>query len=299
MRWRSFLNIELVAGSVLLLVFAAVALAAPLLAPPGEGDPYAIPGLGIAIPPAEPSPNHPLGLMAGQHDILYGIVWGTRVAFKVGLLVTAARALFGVLMGLLAGYLGGLFDAALMRVTDAFMAFPIFIAVMVMSTLLQFGPFRGRQGGVQTIIALALILFGWMQYARLVRGNVLAERSKEYVQAAIAVGVRARSIIFRHVLPNCVAKGLFVLMASDVGAMVVLMSMFSFIGVGGGARPVADWGQMLGLSRDWIIGAPGTGFQYWYTFIPASMAILIFAVAWNLVGDGLDALLDPRLRRSR
>ncbi len=296
MRWTRFLNMELVAGSVLLLAFAAVALAAPFLAPPGEADPYAIPGLFIAVPPVGPSPTHPLGLMPGQHDIFYGIVWGTRVAFKVGLSITAARALLGILMGLLAGYLGGLVDAALMRVTDAFMAFPVFVAVMVMSTLLQFGLFRGQQGGVQVIIALALILFGWMQYARLVRGNVLAERSKEYVQAARAVGVQARRIAFRHVLPNSVAKGVFVLAASDVGAMVVLTSVFTFIGLGGRARPVADWGQMLAFSRDWIIGAPGTGFKYWYTFIPASLAILVFAVAWNLVGDGLDALLDPRLR---
>lgn len=200
-------------------------------------------------------------------------------------------------MGLLAGYLGGLFDAVLMRVTDAFRAFPIFIAVMVMSTLLQYGPFAGSQS-VQAIIAWALILFGWMPYKRLVRGNVLAERSKEYVQAARALGVQAHRIVLRHVLPNRVAKGVFVVAASDVGAMVVLISVFSFIGLGGGAHPVADWGQMLAFSRDWIIGAPGTGFQYWYTYIPASLAILIFAAARNLVGDGLDALLDPRHRTS-
>ncbi len=299
MRGTSFLNMELVTGAVLVLAFAAMALAAPFLAPPAEGDPDQIPGLFFAIPPVEPSPNHPLGLMPGQHDIFYGIVWGSRVAFQVGLLITAARALLGILVGLSAGYLGGFVDAALMRVTDAFMAFPVFIAVMVMSTLLQFGLFRGTQGGVQVIIALALILFGWMQYAHLVRGNVLAERSKEYVQAARAVGVQAHRILFRHVLPNCVAKGVLVLVASDVGAMVVLLSVFSFIGVGGRARAVADWGQMLAFSRDWIIGTPGTGFQYWYTFIPASLAILIFAVAVNLVGDGLDALLNPRLRKSR
>jgi peptide/nickel transport system permease protein len=297
-RWRMIrlLSPGLVLGALIVLGFAVVAIGAPIIAPPEGEDPYTIPQDGYRIQPRPPGPGHPLGTMERSHDVFYGIVWGTRVAFRIGLSVTLGRAMIGILLGLVAGYYGGLFDALVMRLTDAFMGFPIVPATLLMLTF--FGPTRWSRAtsttALNSIIVLSLILFGWMQYARLVRGNVLAERAKQYVEAAIALGARSPRIIFRHVLPN-VPQGLFVMVASDIGAMVVLAAMFTFLGLSG--RPdLAEWGSMLNVSRNWIIGTPSSAFQYWYTYLPPIAAILFFSVAWNLVGDGLRDVFDPRGR---
>ncbi len=149
------------------------------------------------------------------------------------------------------------------------------------------------------MLVFCLIAFGWMQYARLVRGNVLVEREKEYIQAALSVGVRAPRLIFRHLLPN-IPQGLLVLIASDIGAMVVLAAVFTFlVGVDGMSAAIsggADWGRMLSASRNWVITARSSPFKYWYTYLPPSAALVLFSIGWNLVGDGLRDVLDPRLR---
>lgn len=286
----------LAVGGLILLAFGVIAIAAPLLAPPEGESPYLLPRDGLASLPKPPCPSHPLGTMSGQYDVFYGLVWGTRVAFRIGLSITLGRALIGVLWGLLSGYYGGLLDALLMRITDAFMAFPIVAVAMVMVALFRQPLWLEPMGGrIEQIIILTLVLFGWMPYARLVRGNVLAERHKQYIEAALSVGALNRRILFRHLLPN-VTQGLFVLIASDIGAMTVLVAAFSFIGLTGGFNPRADWGEMLSIARNWVIGTRGNAFEYWYTYLPASLCIVLFALGWNLVGDGLRDVLDPRLR---
>ena len=295
-------------GIALVLTFVIVALAAPLIAPPQGDDPYKIPKDGLSPMPSPPSPGHPLGTMAYQYDVFYGLVWGTRVALRIGVIVTLGRMLIGVLLGLLSGYYGGLIDGLLMRLTDAFMAFPLVAAAMVVLALYG-GALRGITGmssptQAQTVeqgLTLSLIMFGWMQYARLIRGNVLAERNKEYIGAATAAGVPPRRIVVRHLLPN-VTQGLFVLAASDIGAVVVLVAMFSFIGLTtntGGVDPAADWGEMLSVSRNWVIVAGRNAFKYWFTYIPPSLAVVLFSMGWNLIGDGLRDILDPRLNGGR
>ncbi len=146
-------------------------------------------------------------------------------------------------------------------------------------------------------LVLILILFGWMPYARLTRGNVLAEREKAYVQAARATGLRNRRILFRYLLPNS-THGLFVLVTSDIGAVVVLFAAFTFlrlIGNYGGLKLMqADWGQMLSDARNWIIGAPDQPFQYWYTYLPVSATIVLFAAGWNLIGSADDPVARIR-----
>jgi peptide/nickel transport system permease protein len=299
-RWRLkqfLLRPGLVLGILIVLAFGIVAIAAPVIAPPEGENPYIMPKDGYHHEPRPPSPDHPLGRMQDQYDVFHGLVWGTRVAFKIGLTVTLGRALIGVVLGLVSGYYGRLLDAVIMRVTDAFLAFPIVPAAMLMvvffaSSMRVAGRVVG--GGVQPTILATLVVFGWMQYARLVRGNVLAEREKQYVEAAVAIGARSPRIIFRHVLPN-VPQGLFVLIASDIGAMVVLAAVFTFLGLAG-ERGLADWGWMLNVSRNWIIGTPSNAFKYWYTYLPPSMAIVLFSMGWNLIGDGLRDVLDPRLR---
>jgi peptide/nickel transport system permease protein len=283
---------QLMAGALVVLAFAVVATGAPLIAPPVGEDPYLMVSDGFSFTPKPPSAEHPLGTTQSQADVLYGLVWGTRVAFKLSLIVALGRAAIGVIVGVVSGYVGGAIDAVLMRITDAFLAFPIMAAVLVMLTFFGGGWLGIHSGGVDRIIVLSLILFGWMRYARMMRGNVLVEREEEYVEAAISVGAGSRRIVFRHILPNA-SSGLFVLITSDIGAVVVWAAVFSFIGLSGNDA-LADWGQMLSFSRDWIIGTADSPFQFWYTYLPPSMAIVLFSVGWNLVGDGLRELLDPR-----
>lgn len=298
---------SLLTGTVIILVFLVIAIAAPVISPPPDPQaPQTLPRDGYGPIPKPPSPNHPLGLMADQYDVFYGLIWGTRIAFRVGLVVTVSRALIGIVVGVAAGYYGGLVDAVLMRITDAFMAFPLIVAVMVMLALYGFMSYDSPAGRLfflpdrreQTVI-VALILFGWMSYARLIRGNVLAEREKDYMKATKAIGVRHGRTIFRHLLPNA-THGLYVLAASDVGSVVVVIAAFAFIGLIGvtfGREMQADWGQMLATSRNWIVGSPAGAFEYWYTYLPVSAAIVLFSIGWSLIGDGLRDVLDPRLRR--
>jgi len=285
---------QLLAGGLIVLAFAAVAFAAPIIAPPEGEDPYLMPRGKFSLNPQPPSAEHPLGTTQSQADVFYGLVWGTRVAFKLSLGVALGRTILGVVVGVISGYYGGLIDGVLMRITDAFLAFPIMAAVLVMLTFFAGGWLGIQAGGVDRIIVLALVLFGWMRYARLMRGNVLAEREEEYVEAAVSIGARSRGIIFRHILPNA-SQGLFVLIASDIGAVVVWAAVFSFMGLSGSAA-LADWGQILNFSRDWIIGTAANAFEFWYTYLPPSLAILFFSIGWNLVGDGLREVLDPRQR---
>jgi peptide/nickel transport system permease protein len=296
-RWRTrrLLNPGLLLGIVIVLSFVAVAIAAPIIAPPWGDDPYTMPRSSYLVEPEPPSARHPLGTTEQSYDVFYGLVWGSHIAFRIGLSVTAARLVIGLVLGLVSGYYGGWLDAVLMRITDAFLAFPIVPATLVMLTF--FGPLGlaeiGAASGIDAIIVLSLVLFGWMQYARLVRGNVLAERSRQYVEAAVTLGARGRHIILRHILPN-IPQGLFVLAASDVGAMVVLSAVFTFLGLSG-RRGLADWGWMLNTGRNWIVGTPSNAFQYWYAYLPPIVAIVLFSVGWSLIGDGLRDVLDPRV----
>jgi peptide/nickel transport system permease protein len=297
---------SLALGSLIVLAFLFVAAAAPLLAPPTDEDnPYLIPREGFGGLPEPPSREHPLGKLPQQYDIYYGLVWGTRTALKFGLFVALGRLIVGALLGLISGYYGKAVDAVIMRLTDAFLAFPIVAAVMVASALFArdlgtssigimfLVPSRGEQ-----VVIVTLVLFGWMAYARLLRGNVLAEREKEYMHAATALGAGGRRVMFRHLLPN-VTPGLLVLVASDIGAVVVLVATLAFIGLVPApmGQMEADWGQMLVASRNWIIGSPLHAFEHWYTYIPVSTAVVLFSAGWNLMGDGLREVLDPRMRR--
>lgn len=299
---------SLMVGSAIILVFAAAAIFAPVLAPPvGDDSPMFIPKYGNDPVPSPPRPGFPLGLLSFQFDVFYGLVWGARAAFWIGLSVPLGRALVGAPLGLLSGYYRGPADSLMMRLTDAFMAFPMIAAMVVMLSLFGFerqlwdvgvyitGPSRQDQ-----VVILTLIIFGWMPYARLIRGNVLAEREKTYVEAARSIGVPSRRLVSRHLFPNSI-HGLIALITFDVGATVVLVASFTFIGLIGqhvGTIMEADWGEMLYSGRNWIVGAPGHALEYWYTFLPICIAIVLFSTGWSLIGDGLRDALDPRYRSS-
>ena len=303
-----FARPSLLAGSLIVLAFIGAAVFAPLLAPPIDSrSPQYIPRYGSGPNPVPPGPGHALGLLSEKYDVYYGLIWGTRLALGMGLTISLGRALVGVLVGLVAGAYGGLVDAILMRIADAFMAFPMVAAIVVMLSLFGFvrerwtaGLYMLQPSRQDQILMLAMVVFGWVPYARLMRGNVLVEREKTYIKAARSIGMPSPRLIRRHLFPNS-TYGLIALITSDIGAVIVLLTAFTFIGIiteDVGAMQ-ADWGLMLSSSRNWIVGHPSEAFRYWYTYMPASLAIVLFSTGWSLVGDGLRDALDPRLRGAR
>ncbi len=275
-------------GIMLIFFFIAIATAAPWITKPEYGNHYIIPRDGYSSTPQPPSFKHPLGTTEGQYDIFYGIVWGTRTAFRIGLIVVAGILLIGITFGAVAGYYGGVIDEVIMRLTDIFLTFPFLVAAMVMVVLL------GR--GLNHVM-IALVVFGWMGYARMIRGDILAIKEIDYVAAARAVGASDFRIIFRHVLPNAIYP-VFVMSTMDIGSMVLTAAALSFLGLGSQVG-YADWGQMISFARNWILGTDANPMAYWYTVVYPGLAIVLFVLGWNLVGDAFRDILDPRMRGSR
>lgn len=314
---------------IIVAVFVGMAVAAPWLAPPTDPTaPSLFKSLSQRIDrtPRPPDAEARLGTVAQipqlprfgflpgqdtafQWDIYYTVIWGARSALRFGLVATGLTAVLGVFIGALSGYAGGWVDRLLMRLSDAFLAFPVIAAVWVFDRLWFtriYNPFAEVYGFVFTPwerfllrteldpVTLAVILFAWMPYARLVNAQVSQHKQRAYVTAARATGATGRRILLRHVLPNAISPAI-VLMARDIGGLVILASAFTFIGVGGNVA----WGILLVASKDYIIGVGGNPLTYWWTFVPASLALILFAVGWNLLGDGLNAHLNPRARRGR
>lgn len=272
-------------GVTILLAFVLVAILAPVLAPPQEFQmsPYDTPRAGFLATPQPPSPEAIFGTTEGQYDIYYAVVWGTRTAFKIGLGVVVISMIIGTLIGAVAAYYGGLMDEVLMRIVDVFMAVPFLIAAMVLTALL------GKGIGPITI---ALTTFGWMGYARVIRSEILRIREMDYIHSARSYGASDFRLIFLHILPNAFFPVL-VLATMATGSMVLSAAALSFLGVGT-EEGYADWGQLIAYSRNWIVGQPGNPFQYWYTLAFPGAAIFLFVLSWNLVGDTLRDILDPR-----
>ena len=306
------------AGILLLVIFVFIAIFAPSIAPPEarSRDPYMIPKDGFSTPPEPPNEDHPLGTTEGQYDIFYGIIWGTRTAFRIGVVITFVTLIGGLLIGSISAFYGGWADEALMRVTEIFQAFPFLLAAITLTSVLQTIYGRGEAGALMfmaKILAfltfgqnpssrvdpvqlqiltgmLAIIFFGWMTYARVIRGNILALKEFEYTLAARVIGASDMRILFRHLLPNAVFP-VMVLASMDIGSYVLTFAALSFLGLGA-QRGYADWGQMISFARNWL---PSLA-DYWFIVVYPGMAIVLFVLAWNLVGDALRDILDPRMR---
>jgi peptide/nickel transport system permease protein len=209
--------------------------------------------------------------------------------------ITFFVVLIGVIVGTISAYYSGKVDLVLQRITEVFMAFPFFIAAMTAATLLQpiIGGSRGIGGAGLLTAAIAVIIFGWMGYARLIRGDILSVRERDYVMAARAVGAKDRSIMVKHIIPNAIFPTL-VLASLDIGTYVIAFAALSFLGLGAEAG-YADWGQLIAFSRNWIT----TLDQYWYIVFFPSLALVLFVLAWNLVGDAVRDVMDPRSRKTR
>lgn len=273
-------------GISILIFYAAVALLAPVLAPPTNPDPYTIPRDRWYPQPQPPSAGHPFGTGEAQIDLYYGSIWGTRTAFRIGFLVTLSSLAIGLVVGVLSGYYGGVIDEVMMRFTDIVFAFPALVLAMALIT--AFGV------GLDNVM-LALVLVGWPSYTRVIRGEILRVKQEDYIEAAKAVGCSDLRVIVRHVIPNAIYPVL--IMASlDIGAIVLSAAALSFLGLGAPAG-YADWGQMIQYSQNWIFASPTDPWKYWYTFILPGLFIFTFVLGWNLLGDAFRDILDPTLRR--
>ncbi len=284
---RIFRNPSAVIGFSLLLFFTAVAVFAPQIAPPKyPHNPYLMPHLGFSPTPKPPSATSIFGAASGQYDIFYGVVWGTRTAFKIGIFVVGIAAMVGVTMGSVAGYFGGITDEILMRISDVIWAIPTL--VLAMAIVVAFG--RGLD---KVMIALALL--GWRWYVRVIRSEILTLRDQEFVQAARIMGVSDLKIILRHILPNAIYP-ILIMASMDMGSVVIIASFLSFVGLGA-PKGYADWGQMVALARNYIVGPPDDPLKFWYTIVIPGGCIVLFVLAWNLIGDALRDAFDPKLRR--
>jgi peptide/nickel transport system permease protein len=299
--WRRVLkglltNPSSLLGTVLLIFFTLVAIATPVLAPcPVDEDPrqrtrcgrdsYWVPRYGFFTQPQTPSPEHPFGTTTEQYDIYYGVIWGTRTAFKVGIFITVFALAIGLTVGSISAYYGGWVDELMMRGVEIFQAFPFLLAAIALATVLSTNP-RFGQGTLPAMVAIAT--FGWMGYARLVRADILSVKQREYVWAARSLGASDFHIITRHILPNSIYPVL-VVASLNIGTYVLTFAALSFFGLGVPAG-YADWGQMISSARNRM----PTLAQDWFIVVFPGLAIVLFSLAWNLIGDTVRDLLDPR-----
>lgn len=271
-------------GFVIVAAFALVALFAPLIAPESNAhNPYQMPQSGYSIAPVAPNAQNIFGTTEQQYDLFYGVVWGTRLAFKIGITVTFFAFLIGLFVGGVAAYFGGKVDETVMRLTDIVFAVPSLVLAMVIAAML--GP------DIHNMM-IALTAVAWPSYARLVRGDILSVKQRDFVTASRALGARGPRILLRHILPNSIYPSV-VVASLDIGYIVLTAASLSFLGLG--AQPgTADWGQLIALARNWVLGGAGNTFAYWHTVLIPGGAIFLFVLGWNLLGDGFRDILDPR-----
>jgi peptide/nickel transport system permease protein len=285
--YRIFRNPSAIIGVVLLLIFITIAVLAPYIAPPKfKHRPYMMPHKGYSMTPLPPGEGRVFGTTSGQYDIFYGVVWGTRTAFRIGIIVVLSAFIIGAVFGIVAGYYGGLVDEIIMRMVDIFFAIPF--TILAMAFVVAFG--RGLNS-----IVIALILVVWRRYARVMRAGVLSVRDQDYILAAKSMGVSDIKIMLRHIFPNAVYP-VMVIAFMDAGSIVITAAFLSFIGLG---APIgyADWGQMLAMARNYIVGPAGEPLKYWYTIFFPGIFMILFVLAWNLFGDAIRDAFDPKLRR--
>jgi peptide/nickel transport system permease protein len=297
-----------IAGFILIGFFIFIAVAAPLIIPPvTPKDAYKIPRDGFRSDPRPMGSTwtrnvpkvpfwyeavtgnkkwvHIFGTSEGQYDIFYGIVWGTRTAFQTGFVVTIATFLIGIIYGSVSAYYGGWVDNIMMRIVDILLILPSILAVLILAAVLT------PKIGKSLIPAMvALIAFGWMGYSRIIRGDILSVKERDYVLAARVIGVKDSRILFRHILPNAIFPTL-VLASLAIGDVVLSFAALSFLGIGTEVG-YADWGQVLSFARNWITSLN----TYWYIIVWPGLTLVLFVMGWNLVGDALRDVLDPRMR---
>ena len=271
--WRRLRrSANLVAGSALIVAVILSAAFAPALAPYDPIDQEFTNQL------RPPSAAHLFGTDEFGRDIFSRVLFGARIALRVGGVADVIATVLGVVLGVVAGYVGGRLDALVTRVLDVLLAFPYLLLAMVVVAIL--GP-----GLTNAMIAIAVVYTP--QFARVIRGVVLSVKEQDHVEAARAIGAGPVRILARCVLPNIVSP-IIVMTTLTIGFMIVETAGLSFLGLGA-SPPTPEWGSMLATGRSFMLTAP------WIATFPG-LAILVTVVGFNLAGDGLRDLLDPRLR---
>jgi peptide/nickel transport system permease protein len=259
-----------IAGATILGIIVLAALAAPLIAP---DDPLE---MVVRDQFLAPSWEHPLGTDEFGRDVLTRVIYGARYSLRVGLLATLLAVGGGTLLGLVAGYFGGIVDNLCQKLIDVMLAFPGLLLALAIIAILG--------TGLQNVL-LALGIGGIPYYARLMRGQVLSLKAREFVESARVVGAGNTRIMLRHIFPNTLSP-LIVVASLDLGSNILIAASLSFIGLGA-QPPTPEWGAMLSAGRDFMRD------QWWIATFPG-LAIVITVLGFNLIGDGLRDALDPR-----
>ena len=261
------------ASTIVILLFILISAFAPLVAPsPEEGAGKT----NVSNRMLAPSLEHPFGTDRLGRDMLSRVIIGARSALIVPIGVVLLAILIGAPLGAIAGFKGGWVDETIMRITDLFLAFPSLLLAMAITATLG----RGLRNA-----AIALVVSWWPWYTRLVRGVTISLRERYFIEAAQATGVRDSVIILRHILPNTISPVL-VQATVDLGTVILAMGSLGFLGLGT-QPPAPDWGLMVAEGRDFILN------QWWISTFPG-VAIFIVVLAFNLLGDTLRDIFDPR-----
>ncbi len=266
-----FRSTNAIIGSVIIVLFFLIALLAPLLAPHPPN------ALSLKETLTSPCLEHILGTDEFGRSILSRIIFGARVSLNIALIASAVALGIGVPLGALAGYYGGRFDSIVQGLVDLTWAFPTILAALAIMFILG--------TGLHSVMIAVGVVY-WAGYARITRGQFLALREEEYVQAARALGASNLRIIWRHMLPNSLAP-LLVQLSLGMGQVILIEASLSFLGLGA-QPPTPSWGAMLSNGRAYLLVAP------WLTLFPG-VAIMLVVLGFNLLGDGLRDALDPRL----
>lgn len=270
--WRTLRNPLSVAGLVIIGALVGVALVAPLIAPT---DPTRT---NLAVRLAPPGAAHLFGTDSLGRDILSRVIYGTRVSLRIAILTAVIATTIGAPLGIVSGYFRGRTDNLLMRLTDMFMAFPRLILAMAIAAALK--------PTLENVI-IAISLAAWPAYARLARSVTLGLREETFVEAARALGATSGRILRRHVFPGVVSP-VVIQVSLDMGGIILTAAGLGFIGVGA-QPPTPEWGVMIAEGRNYITQ------QWWVSTFPG-IAIALVVLGFNLLGDGIRDVLDPRLR---
>ena len=276
--WKRFRRDRLaLAGLVIIVIFAAAAAAAPLLAPYDPSEQF-FDGLTLEGSPLPPNARFWFGTDTNGRDQFSRLLYGAQTSLLIGIVANGLAVAVGTALGLVAGYVRGLAGAAIMRFTDLMMAFPPLLLAIALAAILKPG---------LNIVLLVIALVNWVQIARVIYTETVALSEREYIEAARALGAGNGRILLRHLLPHLIPT-VIVYATLGIATTVLLEAMLSFLGRGV-QPPTPAWGMMIFESQSYFLNAP------WLVFIPGA-AILVLALAFNLVGDGLRDALDPTQR---
>jgi len=261
-------------GVLIVLLLVATALLAPVIAPypPGFEDPNGLTMLGAPLPP---SPGHWLGTDPNGRDVLSRVIYGVQISLLVGVVGNGLASLIGLALGSLAGYFRGWVDTLISRVLDIFLAFPVYLLALALAGVLS--------PSVNTTIAIIVVVY-WTATARIVRGQVLSLRERDFVEAARSLGQREVVILLRHIYPHLLST-MLIYTALNIATTVVFEAGLSYLGVGV-PHGTPSWGDMISENQDALTTAP------WLIFCP-SLGIMVTVLGFNLLGDGLRNALDP------